>query len=264
MRARSIILVVLLLAVAGGFAYWYLQQERASKQSLPAAESHDSIPPEASGPRFPLPVEPLADRPNVQPLPGLDDSDEYLRLDVSRVFSPEVAALLVNQALIERIVATVDNLPRPRIAERIRPVKPLDSDFAALGQDDSGEFILGIDNYQRYDKVVAQLGSVDIDAMIDLYRRYYPLFQKAYEGLGYPDAYFNDRLIEVLDHLLATPDPGAEVVLLRPKVFYEFADKQLESLSSGQKLLIRIGPAHRETVLGTIRTFRDRVAFADE
>ena len=45
-----------------------------------------------------------------------------------------------------------------------------------------------------------------------MYKQYYPLFQQAYVDLGYPEGYFNDRLVEVIDHLLATPGrdrPGA-------------------------------------------------------
>jgi hypothetical protein len=217
--------------------------------------------PEDSGPRYPLPVEALADRPNVQPLPDLDASDDYLRIEIDRVFGDKFAALLVKQELIERIVATIDNLPRPQVAGRIRPVEPLPSQFIALGQDDSGEYLLGSDNFARYDQLVAQLQSVDTAQMVELYRRYYPLFQKAYEGLGYPDGYFNDRLVEVLDHLLATPDPDGDIELIRPNVLYEYADAKLAALSSGQKLLIRMGPTHRRNVQTVIRAFRDQVAF---
>lgn len=263
MKGKDAFWVILLLAIAGGLAYWWLQQD--DRQEPPPVEPaiRETVEPAASGPRFPVPVAPLDDKPNVQPLPDLNASDDYLRIEIGQVFSPDIAVLLVNQALIERIVATIDNLPRPQIAERIRPVKPLDTDFAAIGQDDSGEFLLGRDNYERYDALVTQLQSVDIAQMVELYRRYYPLFQKAYEGLGYPNAYFNDRLVEVLDHLLATPEPGTEITLIRPNVLYEYADENLAALSSGQKLLIRMGPENREKILAVIRVFRERVAFAD-
>jgi len=32
------------------------------------------------------------------------------------------------------------------------------------------------------------------------------LFQQSYEDLGYPGQYFNDRLVEVIDDMLKTPD----------------------------------------------------------
>jgi hypothetical protein len=100
----------------------------------------------------------------------------------------------------------------------------------------------------------------DVDAIVDLYQRFYPLFQQSYERLGYPDAYFNDRLIEVIDHLLETPTPNEPIQLIRPNVLYEFADPGLESLSSGQKLLLRMGPANAATVKGVLIEFRLRLA----
>ena len=53
---------------------------------------------------------------------------------------------------------------------------------------------------------VRALESIDSAKLVALYVRFYPLFQQAYAELGYPSRYFNDRLFEVIDHLLATPD----------------------------------------------------------
>jgi hypothetical protein len=93
-----------------------------------------------------------------------------------------------------------------------------------------------------------------------LYFRYYPLFQQAYRDLGNPDGYFNDRLVEVIDHLLATPDVPEPIRLVRPKVMYEYADPKLQALSSGQKLLIRLDSAQRRTALAQLRALRAAVA----
>ena len=46
---------------------------------------------------------------------------------------------------------------------------------------------------------------------------------------------------EVIDHLLAAPDAPETLALVRPNVYYEFADPALQSLSSGQKILLRVG-----------------------
>ena len=107
--------------------------------------------------------------------------------------------------------------------------------------------------------VVAQIYYADIDAVYDTYLRFYPLFQKAYERLGYPNAYFNDRLIEVIDHLLATPEPEGPIVLVRPNVLFEFADPDLEALSSGQKLMLRMGPDNAATLKRLLVKFRQKL-----
>ncbi|MDH3265612.1 MAG: DUF3014 domain-containing protein, partial [Gammaproteobacteria bacterium] len=87
-----------------------------------------------------------------------------------------------------------------------------------------------------------------------------PAFQKAYVRLGYPDGYFNDRVIEVIDHLLETPQPQQPIQLTRPRVLYEFADADLETLSSGQKLLLRIGDEHAGVLRNILVDFRAQIA----
>ena len=107
-----------------------------------------------------------------------------------------------------------------------------------------------------------------------LYARLYPLFQQAYEELGYPKRYFNDRLVAVLDHLLQAPEPqgplrvkltpvNTEVTNLRPWVRYEYVDPALESLSSGQKIMVRMGPANELRAKALIRDLRKRVATSE-
>jgi hypothetical protein len=82
------------------------------------------------------------------------------------------------------------------------------------------------------------------------------LFQEAYESLGHPPQYFNDRLIEVIDHLLASPDVKGPIALARPNVLYEFADPALEARSAGQKVLIRMGSENATAVKDKLRELR--------
>ena len=196
------------------------------------------------------------------PLPPLDDSDAYFLLEIAATFGPAIESLLVREAVIDRLVTTVDNLPRTELSEKIRPVGRLRESFATDDGDD-GTIVLGINNYVRYEALVAQLYYADLDKVYDTYRRYYPLFQKSYERLGYPDAYFNDRLVEVIDHLIATPVPEGPIVLVRPNVLYEFADPDLEALSSGEKLLLRMGPNNAGTVKRMLGKFRSRLTAAN-
>ena len=80
-----------------------------------------------------------------------------------------------------------------------------------------------------------------IAPLVAVYIRFYPLFQEQYEKLGYPDKYFNDRLVQVIDHLLATPEVKGPVLLTQTTVLYQFTDPELEKLSAGQKILVRMG-----------------------
>ena len=234
-------------------------------ESVPAIEPTVPAMPEPTtdgGPRYPLPASPAGRLPmdegqprNLVPLPPLDDSDAYFLLEIGNAFHPAFKALLVRDAVIDRLVSTVDNLTRPKIADNIRPVDRLPEAFGS-DIDQDGNVVLGPSSYLRFDAIVAQIYYADLDAVFDMYQRFYPLFQKAYERLGYPDAYFNDRLVDVIDHLLATPVPAHPLVLVRPNVLYEFADPDLEALSSGQKLMLRMGPDNAATMKRVLQKFR--------
>jgi hypothetical protein len=192
-------------------------------------------------------------------LPPLEDSDDYFRIELSDLFGEALGEQLVERSLIERIVATIDNLPREHIADRIKPMSGVSGQLAVNEGEKEGEYFLAAENYDRYDALVGMVAGADVSEMEEVYRRFFPLFQKAYVELGYPQGYFNDRAIEVIDHLLATPQPDGPLALVRPHVLYEFADPELEELSPGQKLLLRMGNEHSATVKEKLREFRNRI-----
>ena len=111
-------------------------------------------------------------------------------------------------------------------------------------------------NFERYKPMVQLIRSSDPQALVAAYTRYYPLFQEAYESLGHPPEYFNDRVIEVIDHLLTTPEVQGPIALAQPNVLYEYADPKLESLSAGQKVLIRMGSDNASAVKEKLREMR--------
>ena len=110
---------------------------------------------------------------------------------------------------------------------------------------------------------MANLAAVDAAAAAAAYRRIYPQLQAAYEDIGYPGRYFNDRVVAVIDHLLATPEPTAPLLLERPKAMYIYSDPALEARSPGQKLLLRIADAIESKELAALAhsdVFWDEVA----
>jgi hypothetical protein len=89
-----------------------------------------------------------------------------------------------------------------------------------------------------------------------VYVHFYPLFQAAYRDLGYPNGYFNDRLVETIDDLLAAPEVLAPVALVTPHAMYQYADPALEERSAGQKIMIRIGAANEARIKARLRAVR--------
>ena len=116
------------------------------------------------------------------------------------------------------------------------------------------------DNELRYAAYVRLAERVSSAGLVAAYVRLYPLFQSAYDELGYPSAYFNDRLVAVIDHLLEAPEVVGPVRVLQPKVRYVFESPALERLSAGQKLMVRMGVDNARRVKAKLRDLRGRLA----
>ncbi|MET0660590.1 MAG: DUF3014 domain-containing protein [Steroidobacteraceae bacterium] len=246
--------VVVAAAVAAG-VYYYKQRFGRTAEPTPSSASTPAAPNVAPNPiQHPLPQAEVRD----EPLPPLEQSDEPARAALTRTFGDGVLAFIIPNNFIRNFVATVDNLPRSKLAARLNPVKPVPGDFATRGNEEAAT--LSPDNYARYSQLLQLFQTTDTQKLVDTYVHFYPLLQSAYEDLGYPDRYFNDRVVEVIDHLLATPDAKEPIALKQPKVFFEFADPKLEGLSAGQKVLIRMGPAQAQSAKAKLRDIRNRIA----
>lgn len=213
-----------------------------------------------------LPIEPaiLHPVPDIQaekPLPALDTSDSTMKNALSDLSADQklIEALILHD-FIRRVVATVDSLPGPKVASRIMPVKRVDGSFIVSGSEE--RYAIAAENAVRYEKYVKLAEAVDSKKLAALYFHYYPLFQQAYRELGYPKGHFNDRLVEVIDHLLQAPELHAPIMLVRPKVFYLYADPELEARSAGQKILMRMGAENAARVKAKLREIRSGIAGA--
>lgn len=229
---------------------WYVKQY--SSEPEPVVES---APPQQASEEKAAINYPISTPSDDQPLPGLNDSDAPLKTSLEMLFGAQtIADYLIPMDVVRHVVATVDNLPRKKLAVQLRPIRPTAGSFRTTGKDD--KLTLSKENYLRYQPLVQLIQKTDANMLTDWYRRFYPLFQEAYEGLGYPKAYFNDRLVEVIDNLLDTPEIREPIKLTQPNVFYQFADPQLESRSAGQKTLLRMGPDNIVIVKMKLREFR--------
>lgn len=227
----------------------------APRVAEPGAAPPIRYPIEAAAP----PVEAADADSDTAALPALDESDAALSASLDEVFAGAPRPdLLLLKGVIRRIVVTVDNLPREQVARKLSPVKSAEG--VLLVDREGDELVISESNWPRYAPYVTLAEAVDVRYLTALYVRFYPLFQQAYEELGYPQGYFNDRLVAVLDHLLATPEPDGPLRVVQPKVLYEFADPALQRLSAGQKILLRMGPESAARVKARLREIRRRVA----
>lgn len=235
-------------------------------QQSPAPEPTAAVaPPPAAEPAPAPPAEPVIEHPVAALVPKetpaqvtLADSDAPLAAALGRLLGDERARKwFYMDAIVRRFVATVDNLPRQTVSMKVRSMQPVQGRFEVLRDGDA--VTIGGSNAVRYAPYVQALERVDAKQLAGVYLRFYPLFQEAYEELGYPHAYFNDRLVHVIDHLLATPEIAGNLALSQPKVLYEFADPQLETLSAGQKAMLRMGPDNARRVKAKLRALRSEI-----
>ena len=257
-RATWPIVVVIVLAALAGGGYYFWSLRREAPPPVPAAPPVQAAPapatPQASAtPPIEHPLENASTA--TKPLPALADSDVAAQDALAGLFgAPAFTRLFYPEDIVRHFVAAIDNLPRHSVAQRVMPVKPVGGPFLVAGPE--GSIMVSPDNAARYTLYVRALDSADSAKLVAAYVRLYPLFQQAYAELGYPSRYFNDRVFEVIDNLLAAPDVPAQVALTQPKVMYEFADPNLESLSAGQKIMVRMGHDNEARVKAKLREIK--------
>lgn len=251
-----------LIAIAGAGIFGLIAWNAMRTPEPPARVAQPAPHTEPSPPALPATPEirhPVPDKLPEKPLPALDTSDSTMKNALAGLSGDNtLIEVLILQGFIRRVVATIDNLPSPKVASRIMPVKRVDGSFAVSGNDE--RYTIAADNAARYAKCVKLADAIDSRKLAAFYFHYYPLFQQAYRELGYPKGHFNDRLVEVIDHLLAAPDLKTPVALVRPKVFYLYADAELEARSAGQKILMRMGAAHAGRIKAKLREIRTEIA----
>jgi hypothetical protein len=255
------IILVIVAASAVGVYFWKEQAERDAHLqvvSVRTAEAPPPPPPVPMGPEIhhPLPKAPVPFDLDGKPLSALSESDDPVLGALTRVADNQaLAGLILSSELVRHIVMTIDNLPRDKLAIRRLPLKPPSGQFAVVNVG-GGELSPSPANARRYRSYVRLAQTLETTRLIAVYVHFYPLFQQAYEELGYPNLYFNDRVVETIDDLLAAPEMDGKVKLVQPKVLYQFADPDLEELSAGQKIMVRMGPENAAAIKAKLREIR--------
>lgn len=235
--------------IAGGFYLTRTPPAPATTATAPAVPTQLEIKPAAPAILYPIPEAETAQ------LPALDNSDNALRDALVNYFGRQsVQQLFGLDSIVRHMVVTIDNLPRETVATRLLPTKPVRGAF--LVNKTGAEPTIATANAARYLPYVELARRTDPAQLVKAYGSFYPLFQAAYVELGYPKGYFNDRLVEVIDHLLAAPAVDGPARLTQPHILYKFADPQLEKASAGHKIMLRMGSQNALVVKARLREIR--------
>jgi hypothetical protein len=238
--------------------------EPATPPAAPTAPAERAV-----GEPAPAP-EPIVEEP---PLPELGASDAAALATLAGLAGgAPLTDFVAQDAVISRIVATVDALGGRRVPDVIQAVRGPDGAFLALALDQPDTVIrneagdplphyeIDAANYLRYSAYVELLETVDPAELAAAVRSYQPLLEEAFRQLGYPEGNFDQRLRSLIGDLLATPEPRQPIRLVKPEAYYVYVDPELEALSAGQKALLRMGPANAARVKAWLAAFRDALA----
>jgi hypothetical protein len=265
-RPTSLVLILgLLLAAFAGWWMWKSAQDANTEApAVPSAAAPASAPASApaaasSGPAYPI----LADA-DKAPL----TQDQIAGALDALLGRKSAATFVLPDEFPRRVVATTDNLGRAHAPAILWPTPPMPGRFTTETVD--GVPVISPDNASRYTPFVLFVETLNVKQVVDFYVRMYPLLQEAYSQLGFPRQNFNDRVIAVIDSLLAAPEPEGPIRLHlmevkgpiaseRPWVRYEFEDPALQALPAGQKIMVRIGAVNERRLKRRLTEFRDEI-----
>jgi len=245
--------VILLLGALIGF-YIMQEDEKLPEQPIKATPA-PVIPRVQVEPVKPQPIQKIAP----PPLPQLKESAPVMREVLSDLVGADTFKKYFHpEQIVRHIVVTIDNLPNKSAAARLFPVKPVGGKFRTSGDEEN--LTISTKNPSRYTPYVRIAEMVDAKKLVAIYSRFSPLFQHAYQELGYPNSSFNDRLITVIDHLLGAPEIKGQVRLVQPNVMFLYADPALEAQSAGRKIMMRMGKGNEVKIKSKLREIRLELA----
>ncbi|MET0357392.1 MAG: DUF3014 domain-containing protein [Cellvibrio sp.] len=261
---------VVLVAVGaiGAISYFMLKGDDSSKpKDLPTPAAVQPATPAAVPAEKPVYDEPTP-APVPQPLPELDQSDAAVLAALKELNINGLVEMIIPQEILRKFVRAVNVLDEGKVITEYRPIASPQGAFVAdsfnvkvsggeLGeQQDAEQFRVSPKNYLRYTLFVQVVSALESDASIALYKHYYPLINRAHQELGMSKHNFQSVLIRAIDKVLAAPDAGGDMILIHPKVYFEFADPALEKLPDAHKLMLRMGPDNAAKIKASLRNAR--------
>ena len=194
-------------------------------------------------------------------LPNLLDSDILIRQIMGKM-SPGLLPWLSADQLIRRYMLVVNDFAQSqRIANHMSFIR-LDKPF--LVEMIGNELFISSKCYQRYNRLVQAVQAINTKVAIMFYKQIRPLMLQVFMEFGYPeDISLEKTLKKAVAQILATPVVEGRVGLVRPSMYYKFADKKLELLNPVQKQMVRMGPENTRIIKSKLREFLVELAKTD-
>jgi Protein of unknown function (DUF3014) len=194
-------------------------------------------------------------------LPDLLSSDDMVRQALIKI-APGLAPWLSTDQLIRKHILIVNDFAQGiRISKHmsfLRMAEPFSVEQSRNGLNISPK------SYQRYDNIAQAFQAIDAKSAVGLYQKFRPLMLLVFAEFSYPkDITLEDIIKKAGGEILAAPAFEGQIALVRPSVFYKFADAKLETLNPVQKQMIRMGAVNTRIIQAKCREFLVELAKSD-
>jgi hypothetical protein len=219
---------------------------------LPAAvEVTDS---ELETPEFIEPVQ--VEEPMTEPLDVSDLAVKQSILTITKM--PILSTILINDGILDKIVATVLNTANHKISANTLLAIPPSEPFTVFKQ--AGRLYIEPSAFTRYNVYAQTFAEVNTDNLIVLLEQYERELVNKFSEIAPPDTTFENALLDAINVLLDTPIVKLPVEVSTNRAMYQYANPQLEALSPPQKQLLRMGPYNVRIVKRKLRELREALA----
>gem|GEM_PF-1737579 len=254
------LLGLVILGLAGGGAWWFLQEEAPK----PVAQVDAGTPvPDAAAPEV---------------THSLEEGDALLaQAPEGPSNAQRLAKLLKREGMISTLTAAVNmvaegSTPAPALSFITIPgrytvqedgakkppkkaKKGKKKAKAAPPAPADGRIFVSPASYARYDDVTALFTAMDAEAAAKKYDRLRPYFDTAFKVIGKPGKRFDDVLTEAIQRLVSVKLLEGKIELERKVVLYTYKDPALEAQSGAAKQLLRMGPKNGKAIQDYLRKF---------
>jgi hypothetical protein len=262
--APTITWIAAAVLIGIGALLWFNRNQPANGTPPPAAEATSQrgtpqperlpiatpVEPDLALPAEPLAAEAQLIEPDPIQLPPLNESDAPLREEIAQLAANDrhqqrLLELVTSKEVLRKVAIVIENGAIGKLSYQHQLIQPPGGAVQVRVISDDGtlrqfEFIQ--QNYDRFNPYIELFNVIDNRDLIRLLKLYQPLLDEAYGELGIRGQSFNQRLVAMLDVILAAPTLETAPTLVRESVRYKYKDPTLEALPDLQKLMVRMGP----------------------
>lgn len=233
----------------------YSSQSAASSEAM-VEEPQPIIAVEPPPPPTPEPEPAPIKKPS---LPGLNDSDPAIKTSLSQANGDHLMALLTQDFVLRKGVRAIALVAEGGLVSQYRPVAPTQLPFQVTKQDN--KIAMAPSNQARYTPYIEAAETMGPEALVSLYKLYYPLLEQAYQELGPKEKVSFETITQrAIKQLLEAPEiEEQDLGLKQPSVMYQYTNPEIEALPASQKLMLRMGPENRKRVKKLLKAISEQL-----